>query len=1211
MRLLFSFFVALLFISTASGQRNFWTPMNPESFVLPEKIVRQIQPRQFKGFELDYPSISEVLAAAPMEFTAQARQKPLILTLPFADGSLHRFKVWESPVMAKALMAKYPELHTYAGKDADGEGYMLRLDIGYSGLNAFIFGPDGHFQSVRPYTQGNRMYYMAYRQEDILGTSEAENVKHLCGTDDLILDHQKAPTQHTNGKPENEEFVTLRKYRVAISTQGEYSQHFGGDKTAILNSIVTALNFITAIQERDWAVRLELIPNDDTLFYYDPATDPFTGPYVSNWIGDNPGAINSRIPQNSYDIGHLFSKVLNPQGVYVAGLAVLSGVCTQIQKAQAGSSLPNPTGEDYYLIVAHEMGHQFSATHTFNSCPPAQDAQTPSTAYEPGGGSTIMSYSTTCTPDVVGPTDAYYHVASIEQVQNFITHDVGSTCPVSIITTNHPPTVNIPQEAEFYIPIKTPFILEATGSDPDGDPLTYTWEEFDLGPISSLGQPIENSPIFRSLPPGADPFRIFPKIKTVLTNTSDEAEVLPTYNRQLTFKVTARDGYPGSGGVAIDQVFFHSTTAAGPFRVSYPTNIQEVWNVGEFKTVTWDIANTDVSPVNCHLVNILLSLDGGYTYPVVLASNQPNIGRACIQVPDNVTTMARVMVRAADNIFFDISNTNFKIQQAAAPAFSVCPGTMKDQICLPQGFSTQIQTNIVDGFSTPIDFSISGLPNGATAEFIPNPAPAGSAVTLNVQLPANAPETTFDVVVTASAAGSSLTSTITLNTIRNDFSTVLPISPAYGASGVNTTPLLSWGTSADADFYEVQLADNPSFAPGTIIAEKTNAVLGTYQVSTVLTEGGVYYWRVRPKNGCGEGAWSAPQPFVVSILNCVELAANDVPVAISPNGTPTVESKITLLSGGQISDVNVKKVAGYHDYFKDLEVHVISPAGTDVTLWKNRCSSEAGNFSIAFDDGAASSFSCPPPNSTPNSRPTGVLGNFNGQNAAGVWILRVKDNTISGGGNISAFELEICSNEATNPPIITVNNVLPVPSGGNSVVDAGHLKAEDSNNPPVQLIYTILEAPQHGELQSNGFTMHVGDRFNQTDIDNGFLKYYDWGWNQGQDQFRFVVSDGEGGMATGIFLISPTVGATTLEQGPVFNLSPNPADDQIQLTLREPLASDARVELYNTAGQRLREWTLGAGATALNLRVAELPEGVYTIALQNAAGRMVRKVVLR
>ncbi len=1211
MRLLFSLLLIFGIFTALNAQNNFWKPIEASSITLPTGAERRIQPRVSTTFQLDYTGVKFALSKAPMEFTAQAKQTPVILQLPLADGSMHTFKVWESPVMAPELMAKFPELRTFAGKDAESLGLTIRLGVGYNGFHAFIFDANGQVQALSPYATGAHSYYMAYRQQDLPKDSEATAHRSTCGVGGEVDIADFQNTDRPVSSREGAANVTLKKYRLAVSTQGEYSQYHGGNKPQIMSAIVEAVNYIVAIQERDWAIRLELIPNNDTLIYLDPNTDPFSGPLIPNWIGDNPGAINSRIDINSYDIGHLFAKVANPSGVYVAGQAALSGVCTQIQKAVAGSSLPNPEGIDYYLIIAHEMGHQFSATHTFNSCPPAQDAQTGATAYEPGGGSTIMSYATTCTPDIVGDRDPFYHVASIEQVNYFTTIDVGSTCAQSIVTENHFPEVSIPIPDNFFIPIRTPFELKGIATDQDDDNLSYSWEEYDLGPIVPLGQPVDNSPIFRSFPPDISSTRIFPKISTIVSNSSNKTEVLPTYSRNLTFKLTVRDNYPGSGGVAIDDIRFKSTANAGPFLVSYPNLANTIWNIGDFQTVNWDVANTNGSTVNCQKVNIRLSLDGGFTYPILLAENQPNIGRACVQVPDNPVTSARIKVEAADNIFFDISNANFKIQQPSTPGFTLCAGNLKDIVCLPNPFSTEININALAGFSSPVTLTAIGLPNGAIATFSPNPVPPGSNSTLTIEIPANAVESTFDVTVEGTAGVGTSSSVITITTVQNNFSAVLPTAPVNGASGVNPQPLIQWSTAADANAYDVELANNPSFAPNTIVDSKLNSTSGSYQVTTALAEGGVYFWRIRAKNECGNGAWSETQVFVVSVLSCAQLMCNDVPKNISANGTPTVDLKINVLAAGQISDINVKRVQGYHEYFKDLEAHLISPAGTDVLLWKDRCSSYNGGFNISFDDGAGAAFTCPPPNNNAASKANGLLGAFYGQNALGEWTLRVKDNTQSSGGAITGFELQICSNEATNPPLITANNLLTLPSGTNATIDASLLKAEDSNNTADQLIFTLISIPQNGLLQMNGGDQSIGAQFTQADIDNGSLRYFDYGLNAGPDAFRFVVSDNEGGMATGTFQISPLVDTKDLVNTLRFDLSPNPANEVLRLSLSQPLQSDAQVWMYNSAGQRVRTYTLAAGNAFLSLQIADLPDGVYAVSIGNDTVRGLKKVVVR
>ena len=1217
MRQFCTLFLAFGLSFSVFAQNNFWKPLKPESIDLPAGMERTIQPLQIQTFQLDYTALKTALLQAPMEFTPEAWQ-PLMLSLPLADGSVRTFRVWESPLMAPELAAKYPEIRNYAGEDAEGLGLTVRLGVGYKGFHAFIYGQDSRIQSVRPYAEGTNDIYMTYRQEDLPADPSLPGGRFKCGVDgstEVPLNPSPAP-QTGNATDRGATPVTLHKYRLAVAAQGEYSVFHGGTKPLVLSAIVEAMDYITAIQERDWAVRLELIPNNDEIIFLDPATDPYSGDLVTSWFFQNPAAINPIIGSGSYDIGHVFTRVTNiPGGVYVAGIAELASVCLQnaiTNKARAGSSLPNPIGEGFYGIIAHEMGHQFSANHTFNICVPADEVNT-STAFEPGGGSTIMSYATTCDPDVVDSRDNYFHVASIEEVTNFIAQGAGSTCGEHIVTDNNAPEVNIPLTNGFYIPIGTPFMLAVDATDADGDALTYCWEQYDLGPSGPLGQPTGTAPSFRSFPAADDPSRTFPRLTSIVFNQMNVTEVLPTYSREFNFKCTVRDNHPGVGGVSVAAIKFNATAQAGPFAVTYPNSGSDTWKIGEYQTITWDVANTNKAPVNCKTVNIWLSLNNGLVNQILLASGVPNTGKCCVLVPNNVSDIARVRIEAADNIFFDISNTGFKIQPSTQPGFSICPADFSTQACAPTTFTTEISTVSSAGFSEPITFAATGLPAGAMATFSPNPVAPGSASTLTIDFSDAVDEGLFDLTLEATADSNIQTSTLTFNVVQNDFSALALQLPADGAQSVDIAPWLHWSAAADADFHEIQVASSPSFDAGTILASKSDLVVDSFKIPVLLTEGQVCYWRVRPRNECGNGDWTEPFVFVTKVQNCAQLSATDLPINISSNGTPTIESKINVPgSGALISDVNVKKVSGNHNFMFDLEVNLLSPAGTQVLLFKNKCSGYAGSFNIGFDDSANGSFSCPPPQNGSVAKPTQLLSAFNGENAGGEWKLRVKDNNIGSGGQINGFELEFCSSIALNAPFLVNNNTLQVAPGTNAVIGENLLKVEDSNNSAGQLVFTLITVPKYGDLRITGTPLQPGSQFTQDDINNGLLRYYEYGVSTGGDNFKFSATDGEGGLVNGTFNIQPFPLSAKEPQGTLaFDLAPNPASESLRLFVSQAFDSDSRVRLFNTAGQMLHSWTLPSGATMLLLDVADLPEGVYAVSVENENSRGVRKVVVQ
>jgi hypothetical protein len=307
------------------------------------------------------------------------------------------------------------------------------------------------------------------------------------------------------------------------------------------------------------------------------------------------------------------------------------------------------------------MGHQFGADHTFNNYCGGNRAS--SAAYEPGSGTTIMSYAGICAPNVQNTADGYFHNKSYNDIYEFSVNGYGNSCAAVTETGNSPPVISMP-EGEFSIPVSTPFALTGSATDADGDALTYSWEQFDLGPATDdsdadLTNPSGNQPIFRSWPATSDSTRVFPRLQDLASGQSTIGELLPTYGRDLSFKLTVRDNQAGGGGVADDLVSFSVTAQAGPFRL---TNQPSGYVRDTAQTITWDVAGTDQAPVNAGQVDILISLDGGLTYPNVLASDVDNDGSHEVMIPDVNSSTARIKVQASANIFFAVSTADIAIE---------------------------------------------------------------------------------------------------------------------------------------------------------------------------------------------------------------------------------------------------------------------------------------------------------------------------------------------------------------------------------------------------------------------------------------------------------------------------------------------------------------------------------------------------------------------
>ena len=370
---------------------------------------------------------------------------------------------------------------------------------------------------------------------------------------------------------------------------------------------------------------------------------------VGALLGRNTNVINNAVGQNAYDFGHIYTVGCSDVG----GIARLEAICQNGYKG-AGVTCHGSTNLNHVTvsIAAHEIGHQFGANHTFNNCGPNGVS---GTAYEPGSGSTIMSYAGLCgSNNIQGTNDDYFHVISLQEIYNYMRLSTGKSCAQLEDVQNTEPLISLDYDKNFYIPISTPFELQGSATDAENDPLSFMWEQFDLGPTSSLGEPLDNAPLFRSYKPNDNPSRYFPRIDRILANVGHPTEVLPTISRNMTFRFVVRDNHESGGTTVWEELKFLATDEAGPFAISNHNQFADL-TIGDPIEVLWDVANTDGNLVNCKQVDILMSTNGGYDFDKVIAEGTANDGSFEFVVPNDPTFQARFKVKAANNIFFDIN----------------------------------------------------------------------------------------------------------------------------------------------------------------------------------------------------------------------------------------------------------------------------------------------------------------------------------------------------------------------------------------------------------------------------------------------------------------------------------------------------------------------------------------------------------------------------
>lgn len=638
-----------------------------------------VRPQRFQAVILDVAGMRNALSRAPMESAVEPRRSPLVVALPMPDGTFSRFGAVESPVMAPELAARYPQIRTYLGQGIDDPTAVARFDLTQKGFHGQILRPSGAVY-IDPYTRGDVGLYTSYHKAD-LGVPDF----HCLGLDEASVAELQAAS--SDGATPRVTGETRREYRLAVAATGEYTTFWSSPDPANvadgLAGIVTSVNRVTGVYELEIAVRLILVANNDLIVYTNGTTDPYSNTNGSSMLSQNQTNLTNVIGSANYDFGHVFS-------TGGGGIASLNSVCSSSNKARGVTGRSAPTGDAFDIdYVAHEMGHQLNANHSFNgsttNCGSNRNA---STAYEPGSGTTIMSYAGVCAPadNIQLHSDAYFHAINLLEISNYVTSGTGSICGTAVATGNHQPTVNA--GPDYTIPSGTPFVLTASGSDPDGDAVTYCWEELDLGPAqpASGASSVDNgsSPIFRSYSPKIDPSRTCPALNLLLANQlSTIHEKLPATNRTLRWRCTIRDNRAAAGGTNSDDMNVTVTTAGGAFSVTSP-NTAVTWS--GVQTVTWNTAGTAGAPVNTATVNIRLSTDGGITYPTMLAAATENDGTEQVTLPNLNTTTARIKVEAVGNIFFDISNANFAIVPAVpqppsglnASVSPVCPNGQVD-----------------------------------------------------------------------------------------------------------------------------------------------------------------------------------------------------------------------------------------------------------------------------------------------------------------------------------------------------------------------------------------------------------------------------------------------------------------------------------------------------------------------------------------------------
>lgn len=383
----------------------------------------RVRARDYRAYTVDTARLADLLAG-----DRPGGGGPLRVSVPDPDGALHTFSVTEDPVLAPRLQAAHPEIRAFAGRDLDDPSSTVRLDLTPMGFHASVRDPHGRGDwLVDPaHTERGETLHLAYDRADLRpGEPLREPAPATGGTT-----AERAPSARpaasgvrstAPGAP-----VQRRTYRLALVSDPSYARFVG--EPNVLAEKAALVDRVEEIYNDDLGVRLVLADGSDRLDLDTDAemygADGPCGPspcYTRGLVEGgcagpllqrNTFALGQLVGADSFDLGHI---VLGEDGGGLAGLGVVGGP----QKAAGCTGLTTPTGDLFAIeYVAHELGHQLGADHTFDGvsggCDGNRDARA---SVEPGSGATVMSYAGICGDDDLQlHGEPYFSQHSLDQV---------------------------------------------------------------------------------------------------------------------------------------------------------------------------------------------------------------------------------------------------------------------------------------------------------------------------------------------------------------------------------------------------------------------------------------------------------------------------------------------------------------------------------------------------------------------------------------------------------------------------------------------------------------------------------------------------------------------------------------------------------------------------------------------------------------------------
>lgn len=788
------------------------------------------------------------------------------IKLPLPDGSFVRVKAIITNVISPAMAEAHPEIKTWSVTGIDNPKINGVIDFTSNGFHGMLLMPDGDTIFIDPDTQLAGDVYNSFSKKENssefdvelnCGIHEAHEHDNLAAKTEFAVKSENKALDSSNFP--NLSIADIKTYRLALSATAEYTDSQGGTAGA-RSSMVTSVNRINPIFTRDLGVSLELIDAPELIFS-NSASDPFSDPNNPNTLmRENGDYLSDQGRLDDFDLGHVVSYKSNGGG---SGVAFLEVACRNDVntsnlglikglKAAGATTASNPSDETFDLVLlAHELGHQLGANHSFNSnqgnnC---NYGRTGEVAVEPGSGSSIMSYSGLCGSDnlLENPRDDFFHFASITQINQYTRASVGASCGTNS-SSGAAPTANA--GANLKIPANTPFLLDGTASGGSS-----SWDQIDIGSASAVDVDTGDNAIIRHNIPSSEQDRYIPNLQNLFAGISTKGEILPQTTRELNFSYVVRNG-----GVASDRKLINVTNTNSTFSIVSHSSGQTI-TTNQSEEFIWNPAVTNQAPISCSNVDIQLIRVNGVKN--MLLASTPNDGSQNVVIPSDTPTMsgARIFIGCSDNSFFNISSGNIIVQQGAATADTTNP------VITIQGTNP---TSIVKGTSY--------TDAGATAtDDIDGTITVTSTGSVNSNVVG-----TYNIQYSATdAAGNNSSATRIVNVTMSESEPADTIAPVITLNGESSINIVKGTNYSDAG---ASATDN---VDGTVTVSKS----GIVDTNTV-------------------GAYSIGYT-AVDVAGNVATATRYVAVTAPPSSTPDTTVPVISLIGQ--TTVNIQKGSSYDE----------------------------------------------------------------------------------------------------------------------------------------------------------------------------------------------------------------------------------------------------------------------------------------------------------